>query len=309
MWGIFSVALRARPPTWGKEPTDMSSIRSRWVGLLSAGAITLTLAACSGDDTPETDPTPGAVSTDGSAATPDAAQETSAGSDAAEGQEVDIQEFLAMLKSPGEDMLSSYTMTMAVNMGGQSMEMDGAVDLAGGRPALDMDMTMPGMGAVKMVMADGRVFMSMPGVTEEGKFLEVPPEQLGDLSQQLDEVDITTTWDAWEEGAQKVVLVGEEDLDGQDMRRYEVTVDTQAALDAAGQTGDDAAQASEMIGDELTYDVWVDGDNLMRKVAFELEGAVTEITADNWGERQEIRAPAEDEIQQGGPAGGETSDS
>lgn len=284
----------------------MSSIRRRWVGLLSAGALTLTLAACSGEETPESDPTPGAVTDDAGAATQASAGQSP---EAAEGEEVDIQEFLAMLQSPGEEKLQSYTLTMAVNMGGQALEMDGAVDLSGGQPALDMDMTMPGMGAVQMVMAEGRVFMSMPGVTEEGKFLEVPPEQLGDVSQQLDEVDITSTWDAWEEGAQQVVFVGEEDLDGQDMRRYEVTVDTEAALDAAGQTGDDAAQASGMIGEELTYDVWVDGDNLMRKIAFELEGAVTEITADNWGEPQEIQVPSEDEIQQGGPAGGETSDS
>lgn len=287
----------------------MSIIRRRWMGLLSAGALTLSLAACSGEETPESDPTPGAATDDTGAATQDSAGQSPEASDAAEGEEVDIQEFLAMLQSPGEEMLQSYTLTMAVNMGGQALEMDGAVDLSGGQPALDMDMTMPGMGAVQMVMAEGRVFMSMPGVTEEGKFLEVPPEQLGDVSQQLDEVDITSTWDAWEEGAQQVVFVGEEDLDGQDMRRYEVTVDTQAALDAAGQTGDDAAQASEMIGEELTYDVWVDDDNLMRKIAFELEGAVTEITADNWGEPQEIQVPSEDEIQQGGPAGGETSDS
>lgn len=286
--------------------------RSRWAGLVSAGAITLTLAACSSEDTPDAEPTPGAVtSEDAGAGTEDAgAQDTSAAPEAAEGEEVDIQEFLAMLQSPGEEVLSSYTMTMAVNMGGQSLDMDGAVDLSGEQPALDMNMTMPGMGAVQMIMAEGRVFMSMPGVTDEGKFLEVPPEQLGDLSQQLDEVDITSTWDAWEEGAQQVIFVGEEDVDGQDMRRYEVTVDTEAAMDAAGQTGEDAAQASAMIGEELTYDVWVDDDNLMRRVAFEMEGAVTEITADNWGEPQDIQAPSAEEIQQGGPdMGGQTSDS
>ena len=296
----------------------MRIIRSRWAGLLSAASITLTLAACSGEETPDPDPTPGAVSTedagagtqDAGAGTQDAgAEDTSAAPDAAEGEEVDIAEFVAMLQSPGEEVLSSYTMTMAINMGGQSMEMDGAVDLSGGQPALDMDMTMPGMGAVRMVMVNGGVFMSMPGVTEEGKFLEVPPEQLGDLSQQLDEVDITSTWDAWEEGAQQVLYLGEEDVDGQDMRRYEVTVDTGAAMDAAGQTGDDAAEASAMIGEELTYDVWVDDDNLMRRIAFEAQGAVTEILADNWGEPQEIQAPSEEEIQQGGiGVGGQTAE-
>ncbi len=294
----------------------MTILRNRWAGLLGAGALTLTLAACGGDDdAPAPEPTgtvsedtgastedTGASTEDAGAATGDAAAEetgtTQGGSaDAAEGEDVDIQEFLAMLQSPGEETLSSYTMTMAVNMGGQAMDMEGAVDLGGDDPALNMDMMMPGMGAISMVMVDGRVFMQMPGVTEEGMYMEVPPEQLGDLSGQLDEVDITSTWDAWEEGAQSVVFVGEEDVDGQDMRRYTVTVDTEAAMDAAGQTGEDAAQASAMMGDELTYDVWIDDENLMRKITFELDGAVTEMTADNWGEPQDIQPPSDDEIQ------------
>ena len=271
------------------------SIRNRWVGLLGAGALTLTLVACSSDDTPEADPTP-ATTQDSGAAT-DGAGETSA----AEGQEVDIQEFLAMLQSPGEATLSSYTIEMSMNMGGQSIDMDGAADLSGDAPAFDMNMTMPGLGPMRMILVGGQVYLSSPAAgTEEGKFIQVPEEQLGELSSQLDEIDITSTWDAWAEGARRVVLVGEEDLDGQDMRRYEVTVDTQAALDAAGQTGDDAAEASALIGDELTYDVWVDADNLMRKVAFETQGVVTEVTADNWGEPQDIQAPAPEDIQEGG---------
>lgn len=280
----------------------MSTIRTRWAALVGAGALTLTLAACSGDDTPETAPTPGAVATEGGAAATSAAPAPA--TDAAEGEEVDIQEFLAMLKSPGEEKLSSYTIAMSMNMGGQAVDMDGAADLTGDTPAFDMNLTMPGLGPMRMIMADGQVFLSSPAAgTEEGKFIQVPEEQLGDLSTQLEEIDITSTWDAWEEGAKRVVFVGKEDVDGQDMRRYEVTVDTQAALDAAGQTGADAAEASSLIGDELTYDVWLDGDNLMRKVAFEMQGVVTEVTADNWGEPQDIQAPAPGDIQQGGLSG------
>lgn len=296
--------------------TEMTTMRTRWTALLSAGALSLTLAACGGDDAAEGEPTTSeAVTSEDGAATADAGAEetseaTSSDADPAEGEDVDIQEFLAMLKSPGEEKLSSYTMTMTINMGGQAMEMEGAVDLTGDQAALDMDMTMPGMGAVSMIMAEGRVFMSMPGVTEDGKYMEVPPEQLGDVSTQLDEVDITSTWDAWEAGAKSVTFLGEEDVDGQDMRRYEVTVDTQAALDAGGQTGDDADTASAMLGDEITYDVWLDGDNLMRKVAFEMEGVVTEMFANNYGEAQGIAVPSEDQLQQGAPGmGGETSDS
>ncbi len=290
----------------------MTSTRRRWAGLLTAGALGLTLAACGGGDDPagtSGTTTTGASQDSAETAADTGAEETetateAAGGEAAEGEEVDVQEFLALLQSPGEETLSSYTLDMVMNMGGQEMTMGGKADLTGGAPAFDIEMTMPGMGDAHMILADGEIYMSMPGVTDEGKFMQVPKEQLGETASQLDEVDITSTWDAWEQGASKIVYVGEDDVDGQSMRHYEVTVDSAAALEAAGQTGEDAAAASALMGDEITYEVWLDADNLMRKVAFELEGVVSEITTDNWGEPMDISAPSADEIQQGAPGAG-----
>ncbi|AXH97325.1 hypothetical protein [Ornithinimicrobium avium] len=289
----------------------MKSTHRRWAGLLTAGALGLSLVACGGDDPAgrTTDVPTGTTqeSATGTEAAGESSTETAAGTEAAtpaEGQEVDIQEFLAMLKSPGEEKLSSYTLDMVMNMGSQEMDMSGKADLSGDSPAFDIEMTLPGMGEAHMILAGGEVFMSMPGVTQEGKFMQVPKEQLGDAASQLDEVDITTTWDAWEEGASKVVFLGEDDVDGQQMRHYEVTVDSAAALDASGQTGDDAAAASAMMGEEITYEVWLDADNLMRKIAFELDGVVSEIHADNWGEPMDIQAPTAEEIQEGLPSSG-----
>lgn len=287
----------------------MKSTHRRWAGMLTAGALGLSLVACGGDDPAGQTTAPPTGTSQESAAGTDAAEETAADTSdgtagEAEGQEVDVQEFLAMLKSPGEEKLSSYTLEMVMSMGGQDMDMSGRADLSGDTPAFDIEMTLPGMGDAHMILAGGEVYMSMPGVTEEGKFLQVPKEQLGDVASQLDEIDITSTWDAWDEGASKVVFVGEDDVDGQQMRRYEVTVDTDAALDASGQTGEDAAAASAMMGEELTYDLWVDADNLMRKVTFELDGAVSEIRTDNWGEPMDIEAPSPEDIQQGMPTSG-----
>ena len=284
----------------------MRTTNLRWGGLLTAGVLTLSLAACSGDTEGDA-PTTAAAATDETddetAATTDAAVDTAADTaagDATEGEEVPVEEFMAMLKSPGEETLSSYTVEMSMNMGAQSLDMSGDVDLSEDEPVIDMDMTMPGMGEITMVVVDGVVYISMPGLTEEGMFMEVPPEQLGDAGATLDEVDITSTWDAWDEGAQQILFVGEDDVDGTQMRRYEVTVDTQAALDASGQTGDDAAAASAAIGDEIVYDVWVDDDDLMRRVTFAMEGATTELLVSNWGEEMDIQAPEADQIQQSG---------
>ena len=269
----------------------MSTTRTRWAGLLTAGALTLALGACSGDDG-------GASSTSATAGTTTeaAATETEAETSApevAEGEEIDPAEFVAMMKSPGEAMLSSYTMTMSMKTGGEDVTLEGAVDVSGESPALDMDMEIPGAGAMEMRMIDGRLFMSMAGITPEGKFMEVPPEQLGDTATALEEVDITAQMDTWEESARKVVYVGEEDVDGQTMRHYQVTVDS--------------AAASSAMGEEFVYEVWLDDENLMRKLAFEMDGVVTEMTADNWGEEQDIEIPAEEDIVQG--PGGSLDDS
>lgn len=279
--------------------------RKRWAGLLAAGTLTFTLAACSGDSTGSGAGSDDSGSTDGTtqSAPAEAGQDGAAAADAAPGDEVSTDDFIALLKSPGEEKLSSYTMSMDMKSGGEGMTMKGAVDMSGESPKMDMDMTIPGAGEMKMIMADGRVFMQMPGVTEEGKFMEVPKEQLGDTATALEEVDLTRQFDEWEKSAKKVVFVGEEDVDGTTMRHYEVTMDGSAIADAAASLGaDDAAATSAATGD-FTYDVWLDDENLMRKVVFELEGLVTEMTADDWGKAQKVEAPADDALMTGGPNG------
>ncbi|GAA5166374.1 hypothetical protein [Ornithinimicrobium tianjinense] len=267
----------------------MTTTRTRLASVLGAGALVLALGACSDDS-----------GTDAGA--PTSGESTSAqptAPEVAEGEEVDIAEFVAMMKSPGEEKLSSYTMTMNMKTGGEDLTMEGAVDVSGEDPALDLDMAVPGAGKMQMRMVDGRLFMAMPGITPEGKFMEVPPEQLGDTASALEEVDITSQMDTWEQAARKVVYVGEEDVDGTTMRHYSVTVDSAAAMDAAGVTGGDAAAASSAMGEEFVYEVWLDDDNLMRKLAFDMEGTITEMFADNWGEPQDIQAPPAEDIVDG----------
>lgn len=297
-----------------------TTTRTRWASLLSAGALSFSLVACTGGDGADDAPAGGSVdgAEETAAATADGTGATGAapGDDAAttaedgtatgsvggaaapaEGEEVPVEDFLAMLRSPGEEVMSTYELQMVVTMGSQTLEMAGEVDLGGEEPALDAEVTMPGLGATRMIVVDGSAFVSMPGVTEEGKFVQVPPDQLEDSGAGLEDVDIASTWDAWDEGAGRVVYVGTEDVDGTDLRRYEVSVDTDAALDASAQTGVDSAEASAMMGEEITYDVWVDEEDLMRRLTFTTTGAVTEMTVDRWGEPMDIEAPAAEDVE------------
>lgn len=295
----------------------MSTKNTRWVGLLTAGALSLALTACGGGDetTDPTTPAPtGGTTTEDTggdqtaepgtdATTEDAgAEETTADAgagDAAEGEEIPASDFVAMLKEPGEEKLSTYVMTMDMKAGAESMAMEGAVDLSGDTPQMQVDMDVPGAGTMQMVMAEGRMFMSMPGVTEEGQFIEVPEEQLGDAATALDDVDITSQYDDWERNATKVVFLGEDDVDGTTMRHYEITMDASGLADSAGVTGGDDAAVTSAFGDEFTYEVWLDDENLMRRMVMEIEGMVTEMKADRWGEPVEIEVPSEDQLMSG----------
>jgi hypothetical protein len=274
----------------------MSSARMRLGGIVAAGVLGVGLTACGGDDTPAeetTDPAPtsaapaeDATTEDAQTQTEDAGQTQQPTDEAgADGEEVDVQEFLAMLQEPGEERLSSYTLAMTMLMEGQELSADGAVDLGGEAPAMAMVLQVPQMGMLELIIAEGQVYMAMPGLTQEGQYVVAPPELVADMN--INEMDVSAQWDEWETYAERVVLVGSEDVDGTEMTRYEVTVDAAAAMQDAG--ADDAAVTS--VGDTVVYDVWLDEENLMRQMVFELDGQTTTIMMDNWGEPQDIQAP------------------
>ena len=289
----------------------MGTTRTRLGAVVSAGILGLGLTACAGDaeegaaSSPETaaeSTQDAAAQTEDDAAAEDTATESEDdGGEAAEGEEIPVEDFLAMLQEPGEDTLSSYTLTMDMQADGQAVQADGAVDLGGDEAAMQMMMSMPEMGELEMITVDGELYLAMPGVTPEGMYMRAGEDVLGQAAA-MEDIDVSTQWEAWEEGAQQVVFLGDEDVDGTEMGHYQVTVDPQAIAEAGGE---DAAAMTQAVGDEpVVYDVWLDDDNLMRQLSFELEGMTAEMMMDNWGEPQEIEAPPADQVMEMGDLGG-----
>lgn len=280
--------------------------------VVTAGVLTLGLGACAGDDTDgETTAVATEDATPGDGAETDAAtasDEGDAGA-AAEGEEIPVADFLAMLQEPGEETLSSYTMTMTMDADGQSMDVAGAMDLSGDAPAMQLTMGSADLGEIGLIIVDGSVYMSMPGLIPEGKFIEAPPELTSDL-EDLEEIDVSQMWGTWEQSAQKVVFLGEDDVDGTQMRQYEVTVDEeaidQALQTAAAELGDDAATTSMAPQGPATYQVWLDDDNLIRQMSMDIDGTTMLMMMDNWGQPQDISAPAQEDIVDASELGGST---
>lgn len=292
----------------------MTRTRTRLGALVAAGALTLALGACSDDtDGNAADPTPtatadtaaegtatgGTTADDDAATTPagDAAADSTG--DAAEGEEIPVADFMAMLQEPGEEKLSSYTTTIQMEADGEQLEVEGAMDLSGDTPAMQLTMEVAEVGNVDLLLVEGGMYMTMPGLVPEGKYLEAPPELTQDLAD-LEEIDVSEMWGTWEESAQRVVFLGEDDVDGTQMRQYEITVDEeavdQALQSAAEELGDDAAMTSAAPQGPVVYQVWLDDDNLIRQLVMDLEDGSMQMMLDNWGEPQDIQAPAPEDI-------------
>lgn len=289
------------------------STTTRWRALLAAGTLGVSLAACGGDaevsepgdapapaDSPaatggaeagvETEPVAEEVTEETDTATEEAtdtAESTEAAAPPAGGEEIAVDELLERLKSPGEEQLSSFEMAMDMSAQGQELAMAGAVDMGGETPEMNITMDITGLGSMEMILVDGAAYLALPGVTEEGQYVEVPADQLGQFGagDLTSSVDLGATWDGWDAGAQRATFLGSEDVDGEPMDHYQIVVDAAAAAEAMGQP--DVAGMPP----KLTYDVWVDEDDFMRQMSFEVEGEVLEMTMDNWGGDVDVQAP------------------
>lgn len=269
----------------------MTSTTRRRGAVAALAAVTLGLGACGaqGEVTEISDAaTATAPATDGEV---DTGQTDAAQPEYAPGDKVEVADLLERLKSPGQEKLSAFELSMDLAGGGEEMTMTGKAAI-GDAPELDLQMTVAGMGDLRLILVDSAVYMAIPGLTSQGEFFEVPASELEGLGMEdiTDTIDFESTWDGWDAGAQTAQFVGREDIDGEQMDHFAIVVDATAAADAMGQS------MSEGMPTEITYDVWVDEEDLMRQVSFDAGGATASITVDNWGQDVDIQAPPADKI-------------
>lgn len=199
----------------------------------------------------------------------------------------------AMMAAMADQQTSHFTMTTAG--GGADVEAEGEMAYRG--KTQDMAMTMSGatLGAESMEIrsVDRVVYLSMPPMTPKGKFVEIRP---GDTSSpfagmmdqmQVDPRDSVKAFDA---GLRKVTYLGEESVHGEDLERYRLSVDFAAVAKAQGMP--------RMAGMPKTveYDMWLDGQALLRRMEFDLMQVSMVMEMSEWGEPVSIKAPARKDI-------------
>ena len=254
--------------------------RASLAALVSGSLLVLSLSGCGGDAEDSASETSESASSDPSESASPTDDETGDPSAAA---------FLERLKAGLGEEGSMHVEMVMTGPAEMTAKGDSAYGPDGSEMHLTMDMAaMPG-GALEMVLVDGKAYMSMPGVTEPGQFFEIDESNpaFGSLDDGLSPADSFAAFDA---GLNSVEELGEEEIDGEPTTHYRLRVDAKAALEATGQA------MVPGLPDELVYEVWLDAEDHMRRLTYELVG--TELTMDmtKWGEPVQIEAPSPDDL-------------
>jgi lipoprotein LprG len=190
----------------------------------------------------------------------------------------------------------SAHMTMRMT-GPAAMSAQGDVSYVAGGSEMQMTVSMPQMRNRKMEMrfVDQMVYMQIPGLTPAGKFVAIDPkDQSSPLGKSFaglsDQMDPMSSVKAMTGAVTSLERVGQGSIKGTSMDHYRVSVDAAKVLKKTGQPVPASMPTS------ITYDMWLDEDNLMRRMTFALSGTSFDSEFSKWGEPVKIARPAASEL-------------
>lgn len=213
------------------------------------------------------------------------------------GEEVDTTEFIDWMMA-GLERSTTAHMTMTTDTGMGDIEAEGQVDYTATpvEMAMTMNIGMLGDEPMDLRTVDGKMYLNM-GAMSNSKFFEfdlsdpssLPPgmEQLGD------QMDPLATFRDLEPALEEVVFVGTEDVDGDDLHHFTLTMDT-TKLPAMKDVPSGAGMP-----ETVDYDLWFDDDFRMRQMDMVLDmGMKLTVNAKifDWDEPVTIEAPSPDQI-------------
>ena len=277
---------------------------SPWVlRTVLASTLTFGLVAC-GDDQPSSSSDEPSTSVTSDEPSPSGTSEAS--SEDSGSSTMDKGAFLRLLKSGYGDSGSAH-LTMRTSGSGDGM---GNVvgDMSYGRAGNEarVQMTMPGTTQKSVVLvADGKVYMSMAGLTPAGKYFQVPADSplVSSLMTGPGSLSFEQTFKAFDAALDKTRSLGQQQIAGETTDHYRLWLDTEAVLRASGVGGAAGKQALATAPPTIVYDVWLDpGDHHLRRMSFEMGpvGFVMDIT--KWGEPVTIDPPAPADVVDAPPA-------
>jgi hypothetical protein len=173
------------------------------------------------------------------------------------------------------------------------MTMSGAMQFDGDDVALDMRLKGAAMGGqARMILVDEAMYVRIPEAGSD--FIKLDMGDPGNpLSEQMGSLNPSRAFKTFAALTQ-IRERGVETIDGTPTTRYTVTVDTARAMDLQGLP----SGHTDGMPPELSYDLWVGDDNLIRKMVLAPELGKVEIKLSGWGNPVDITAPPTDQIQE-----------
>ncbi|WP_114202219.1 LppX_LprAFG lipoprotein [Janibacter anophelis] len=204
------------------------------------------------------------------------------------GKPFDADEFTSRLET-AVDANPSVRIEVAVGPEGQpSATASGVQDLAD--DALEMQVSVGGQ-EMTYRLVDGQYYLK-----QEPKWVPVTKDSTNPLIKQaLSQTELLSMrrqLDAFIAGVEAAGDKGTEEVDGVSTTHYTATVDTDKALKELGLPKTAGSPESAI------YDVWLDEDDLIRKMSFTQNGAQATMTASDWGEPVSITKPKDSELAQ-----------
>lgn len=256
--------------------TDMNSLPTKLAAIAAAAILALGAAACGGDG-----------------------QSDETSTSAAPGDLTQSSFFRAI--SDAQSEVSTSHVSMKITANGQTISAEGDVEIGATAADTSMAMTMDvgaSAGGTLALRLIGRTFFINLGEKTAGKFAQVDlndrtnpiAQQFGSITEQLDP---SQQLEQFNQAVSSFAKRGEAvTMDGVQAQPYEIVLDTSklAAL-ADAPTGSGAA-----IPKTLTYTMFIGPDNLLRRVAADVQGSTTVVDYSRWGQPVDVAAPSADEI-------------
>ena len=202
------------------------------------------------------------------------------------GKPFDAKEFTGKLRQAVDDNPTAKIDVSVTLAGAQEAEASGVQDVSKDR--LEMQVKL-GAQTLDYRLVDGQYYLAQPP-----KWVPVTEDSTNPLIQstleQIKLLSMRRQLDAFIAGVESAGDKGTEEVDGVSTTHYTATVDTRKVLKELDIT------PAAGVPDTVVYDVWLDEDDLIRKMSFTQNGAVATMTASNWGEPVTITKPKDSEL-------------
>lgn len=193
--------------------------------------------------------------------------------------------FVSTISSAVADQKSAH-----VSVSSSMLKVDGDVSYAAKDSSMVMRTTINGQeGEIRVV--DDVLYISMPGLTPKGKFVKLTKDNptVGPMVAQLRDLGPRGNVEALSKGLKSVEYVGSTTIDGTTVAHYKVGVDTKSLLKNMGSAV--PPEAKSKVPSSVGYDIYLDANNLMRRVVITLMGQRTVVNVSDWGKPVHVTAP------------------